>query len=89
MRITALVAVAALLALSVGGPLSTPDHICCAKTMSHDIYAHGAGPCVGSCSAVVQASKATVGTYLIGALVIIPPRHSLPLLAHPIEKPPA
>lgn len=89
MRITALLAVAALLALNAGGPFYTHDHICCAATMPHEVYAHGAGPCVGSCASAVQSSRATVEIYILGSVATIASRHPLPFMAYPIEKPPA
>lgn len=89
MRIAALLAVAALLALSVGGPLHATDPSCCAATMPHEANAHGASPCVGFCTSAVQSSRATVEISILWSVTTIASRHPIPFMAYPIEKPPA
>lgn len=90
MRLAALITVLAILALSFGGVLYNHQKACCGADMPMASGAHGLiGPCLGLCTAAVSESSTTDGLELFGWLFDPFLMKPLPLLADPIETPPA
>lgn len=89
MKTTTLIALAAILALSLGGLIHHNAKACCGAEMPMDTGFHGVGPCLGLCTTAAPASVQTAGLALLGWFLFIPLLRPVPLLADPIEKPPA
>lgn len=89
MKTTALIALAAVLFLSLGGLFHVNAKACCGTDMPFDTGAQGSAPCVGLCTTAAPTSVETTNLSLLGWFLFIPLLHPIPLLADPIEKPPA
>lgn len=90
MRLAAFITVLAILALSFGGVLYSHQKACCGANMPMASGAHGlVGPCLGLCTVAVSASASPDGLELFGWLVDPFLMKPLPILADPIETPPA
>lgn len=89
MKTVALIAVAAILVLTMGGFVYANGNNCCGKALPLDANAHGAGSCFGLCMAAAPAPTPTAGFFLLGWLFVISLWHPGLPRAIPIDKPPA
>jgi hypothetical protein len=89
LKVAALIAVAAILILTLGGLFYAHGKGCCGNALPLQADPHGAGPCFGLCVSATPATSPAVGTFMLGWLFVI--SLSLPMLrrAIPIDKPPA
>lgn len=90
LRIAALIAVAAILILTLGGLFYAHGKGCCGEALPLQADSHGAGPCFGLCvSAAPATSSLTLGVFMLGWLFVISLWHPLLRRVIPIDKPPA
>ncbi len=89
LRITAIIALTAILALSFGTLIYQHGKACCGTEMPMDAGVHGLGPCLGLCTTAVSTASGATGLALLGWFFSAPLLRPLPILADPIEKPPA
>jgi hypothetical protein len=89
MRATAVIALIAVLALSVGSFAHLVGKACCGATVPNDAGHDGLSMCPGICSTAALPYTPSLKPLVFAWFLLLPVGVFPPLLAQPIEKPPA